>query len=82
MPQISGQLYFWGQKWNGDSPIWGGLSGAFYNAGGNTNPGGLGNNSGANVPYLGFQASKSNSIYGASETVQPPAIILLPQIKF
>lgn len=28
-----------------------------------------------------FNASKSNSIYGSSETVQPPAIVLIPQIK-
>ena len=29
-----------------------------------------------------FDASKSNSIYGSSTTVQPPAIVLIPQIKF
>ena len=29
-----------------------------------------------------FDASKSNSIYGASTTVQPPAIKLIPQIKY
>ena len=31
---------------------------------------------------LNFDASLSNSLYGASNTVQPPAIVLLPQIKF
>lgn len=31
---------------------------------------------------LTFDASKSNSIYGSSETVQPPAICLIPQIKY
>ena len=30
----------------------------------------------------GFDASKSNAIYGASTTVQPPATVLLPQIKY
>ena len=30
--------------------------------------------------YLGFDASRSNSIYGASDTVQPPAVKLLPCI--
>ena len=30
---------------------------------------------------LGFQASKSNAIYGNSDTVQPPALTLLPCIK-
>lgn len=29
-----------------------------------------------------FDASRSNSIYGASDTVQPPAITLIPQIKY
>lgn len=29
-----------------------------------------------------FDASKANSIYGASTTVQPPAIVLIPQIKY
>lgn len=29
-----------------------------------------------------FDASKSNPIYGNSSTVQPPAIQLIPQIKY
>ena len=29
-----------------------------------------------------FDASKSNAIYGASDTVQPPSLVLIPQIKF
>lgn len=29
-----------------------------------------------------FKASKSNNIYGASNTVQPPALALIPQIKY
>ena len=38
----------------------------------------------SNIPtnYLGFDASAANSIYGASNTVQPPAICLIPQIKY
>lgn len=32
--------------------------------------------------YLYFDASKSNAIYGLSPTVQPPALSLIPQIKF
>ena len=28
-----------------------------------------------------FNAAHSNAIYGASTTVQPPAIVLIPQIK-
>ena len=31
---------------------------------------------------LQFNASRSSSIYGASSTVQPPAICLIPQIKY
>ena len=29
-----------------------------------------------------FNASRSNILYGASNTVQPPAISLLPQIRY
>ena len=29
-----------------------------------------------------FKASRSNSIYGAADTVQPPAIVLIPQIRY
>ena len=32
--------------------------------------------------YVSFDASNSNSIYGASTTVQSPAIVLIPQIKY
>lgn len=31
---------------------------------------------------LSFDASRGNSIYGASDTVQPPALVLLPQIRY
>ena len=31
---------------------------------------------------ISFDASLSNEIYGNSDTVQPPALSLLPQIKF
>lgn len=29
-----------------------------------------------------FNANRSNAIYGASATVQPPAISLIPQIRY
>ena len=29
-----------------------------------------------------FNANRSNSLYGAANTVQPPAIQLIPQIRF
>ena len=31
---------------------------------------------------VNFNAGLSNAIYSASDTVQPPAIVLIPQIKF
>ena len=31
---------------------------------------------------VNFNASKSNAIYGASATVQPPSFSLIPQIKY
>ena len=36
------------------------------------------------TPYtnLCFDASRSNPIYGNAETVQPPTIMLIPQIKY
>lgn len=33
-------------------------------------------------PLITFDASRSNSIYGSSDTVQPPALTLLPCIKY
>lgn len=32
--------------------------------------------------YNLFSASNSNSLYGMSETVQPPTLQMIPQIKF
>ena len=60
---------------------WGTLSGAFYS----TNreivdvSGVAGNVDGMT---LNIDASRSNNIYGNSNAVQPPAITLIPQIKF
>lgn len=31
---------------------------------------------------ISFDASRSNAIYGASTTVQPPALQLIPQIRY
>ena len=53
-------------------------AGALYGKAGGTSPSaGEGTANG-----LYFDASRSNAIYGASSTVQPPAIVLIPQIKF
>lgn len=32
--------------------------------------------------YIEFYASDSNAIYGGNTTVQPPALSLLPQIRY
>ena len=34
------------------------------------------------TPQVAMHASYSNSIYGNSNTVQPPAIVLIAQIKY
>jgi len=39
-----------------------------------------GSNTGRNV--IDFDASRSSTVYGASSTVQPPAIKLIPQVKY
>ena len=31
---------------------------------------------------ISFNASRSSTIYGNSDTVQPPAIVLIPQVKY
>ncbi len=54
------------------------LVGAFYAASGSLE----GNSSGNGGRVAGFDASRVSSIYGASTTVQPPAIRLLPCIKY
>jgi hypothetical protein len=34
------------------------------------------------IKGIRFKASDSNSIYGSSSTVQPPAVTMLPVIKY
>lgn len=41
-----------------------------------------GNSAGGRNDRLILDASKSNTIYGSSNTVQPPSISLLPQIRY
>ena len=55
------------------------VDGAFYFIGGASNDAGV--PSGSSDTKIGFNASRSNDIYGASQTVQPPSIVLIPQIK-
>ncbi|WP_314047168.1 hypothetical protein [Selenomonas noxia] len=51
---------------------------------GSVDAGGQGFGAGGAVPstIVRFDASKSNPIYGAADTVQPPAIALIAQIKY
>lgn len=57
-----------------------GASGAFAGSrGGSTDTESSGGNGDAT---FSFDASRSSGIYGASTTVQPPTITLIPQIKF
>ena len=58
-----------------------GTEGAFYTQG-RTYGQGLAENGAADNARAMFDASRSNPIYGASETVQPPAIAMIAQIKY
>lgn len=40
------------------------------------------NNGGTQAKKIGFDASRSNKIYGSSDTVQPPSIVLIPQLRY
>lgn len=70
LPNITG-----GNAWGAVDVV-----GAFYRTG---TKNGLNNyNADSGYHYTGFDASRSNSIYGNSTTVQPPALTLLPCIKY
>lgn len=67
LPNITGEFY---QDANAQT----GVSGAFtYKSGGSLN---LANSTTATSGAVAFDASKSNSIYGNSDTVQPPSVCL------
>ena len=42
----------------------------------------MGGSTSVKAKPLTFDASKSTSIYGASDTVQPPTLQMIPQIKY
>lgn len=75
LPNISGTFRDSGYHRGG-----GQSSGAFYNAASD----GYASNEGASHAggLYGFDASRSNKIYGASDTVQTPSIFLISQVKF
>lgn len=75
LPNITGELTYWG-----GTEFFGG--GAF-NGSGKYDQWGL-NSNGVNKDNNSalFDASRSNPIYGRSDTVQPPALSLIAQIKY
>lgn len=74
LPNITGQYY---AVIGGGITVNGAFTGSWVDSSGQTSGGG-----GYNRVHLVVDASKSNAIYGASNTVQPPAIVLIPQIKY
>ena len=73
LPNITGNIFF-----NGNSAA-SGANGCFASAGYNEFWAKGDRHDGINI---NMDASRSSSIYGASNTVQPPAIVLIPQIKY
>ena len=81
LPNITG--------WIGDSTgvfgLFWGVGGAFYGDHESNNTMRVGFNRGSDPSPTGethFSANRSNNIYGASDTVQPPACCLIAQIKY
>ena len=78
LPNIKGQFELRAGAQINDSP-----TGAFYFSDGLLNY--LNVTTGENnvkTNQITFSASNSNALYGSSNTVQPPAFSLIPQIKF
>lgn len=74
LPNITGQYY---AVVGGGITVNGAFTGSWVDSSGQTSGGG-----GYNRVHLVVDASKSNAIYGNSDTVQPPSIVLIPQIKY
>lgn len=80
LPNISGELQI---KFNNAEPIaWDAFSIYTERPGSFWSPAAEVEGDSASDTQLRFDASESNSIYGASTTVQPPALVLLPCIKY
>ena len=82
LPNITGSFWPLGD-WPENTPnnVFQGTEGAFYTQGRTYGQGLSQGGSNDNARAM-FDASKSDPIYGASETVQPPAISLIAQIKY
>ena len=70
LPNITGHV-------TGALDVWGDASGAFYKSGLGTGTG----DSDDDNPFLYFDASRSNPIYGRSNTVQPPSLTVRYYIR-
>ena len=82
LPNITGSFWPLGD-WPENIPnnAFQGTEGAFYTQGRSYGQGLVQGGSNDNARAM-FDASKSNPLYGASETVQPPALSLIAQIKY
>lgn len=74
LPNITGQYY---TVLGGGVTVNGAFTGSWEDSSGQTSGGG-----GYNRVHLVVDASKSNSIYGNSDTVQPPAVTVIYCIKY
>lgn len=81
LPNITGDFTTPNEPWT--PYLTGTSSGALSNPAGDSRHRVYGSNNGS-TPHnsLHFDASKSNTIYGNSTTVQPPALTMLPIIKY
>ena len=75
LPNITGTFQVWGRKNATGAFAFDGAPESYYNL-----------NSTAEIleslDTFSLNANRSSSIYGASDTVQPPSLVLIPQIKF
>ena len=76
LPNITG--YQHSSRWNIDATS--DANSALYKTTGSA--GFYAGNANTSNNILRFDASRSNPIYGRSDKVQPPALQLIPQIKF
>ena len=58
------------------------VDGCFYFTNGATSGTGYYDGGGGDAYVVNFDASRSSAIYGASDTVQPASLNLIPQIKY
>lgn len=79
LPNITGTFQEWGVGRYGSFNYK--VSGAFTHNKGDLGGGSYGHQSGNEVK-VGFDASRSNAIYGKSNTVQPPALTMRYYIKY